>query len=265
MTTAERGYQWWCEDDYRRLFEAIAAGMSEEEIAEHTRRQPGGVRARAHMLVSYATPKAKALDMLRRLVAEPGFEWEPMVRLVHQQEGLHYWDTDSDAALITAWGAQDPPRMRQLCDQLGVSEERIAMRCMTLDLAGSRVEVVDRFGADSHGALYRNAMMSRDKLSAAVWVLVLTGGDGQVLHLSTHPGHAAAAAACHSLAQTRFAATPVSWTIAMRVCGEGSVRDTDTGPWDELPPLGTDASEGFAPMSPARWWARLRRGAGWDR
>ncbi|MBC7299934.1 MAG: hypothetical protein H5T78_03150 [Nocardia sp.] len=262
--TAKREYMWWCEEDYALLFEAIAADMTEEQIAEHTERRVGAVQARAHMLVSYATSKARALDMLRRVASQPDFEWEPFVRTVHAQEGLPYWDTAADLALITGWGEIDPPRMRQLCEQIGADEDQIASRCILLKLAETRAEVVDRFGADEDGALYLNAMLSRDKVAVAVWVLVLVADDGQVLHISTHPTQAAAAGACHRWPTTGLAAVPARWTIAMRVCGEGSVRATESGLWDELPTISADTA--VTAVSPSarslRWWTRrFRRGA----
>lgn len=115
-----------------------------------------------------------ALALLRRVAAEPDFGWEPLVRTVHQQEGIPYWDTASDLALITGWGNPDPPRMQQLCDDLDVDEDRIAQRCFRLGLAQTRVEVVDRVGADENGHLHPIAQISRDKTSGAVWVLAIT-------------------------------------------------------------------------------------------
>lgn len=260
--TAKREGSWWCEQDYRLLFEAIACGMTDEQIAEHTERRVSAVRSRAHMLVSYGTSKNTALALLRRVAAEPDFDWDPLVRMVHQHEGIPYWDTASDLALITGWGAVDPPRMQQLCDTLGIDEDRIAQRCLKLELARTRVEVVDRFGADEQGALYLNARISTDKTSAAVWVLAVSAADGQILHLSTHPTSDAAAAACHGLAGTIFASAPAQWTIAMRVCGEGSVRETSTGTWDIRPQFDPAASVAVAHAPAPRWWTRrFRRGA----
>ncbi|MGC4994539.1 hypothetical protein [Nocardia salmonicida] len=37
--TATREGNWWCEQDYQLLFEAIACAMTDEQIAEHAERR----------------------------------------------------------------------------------------------------------------------------------------------------------------------------------------------------------------------------------
>ncbi|MBH0780339.1 hypothetical protein [Nocardia bovistercoris] len=88
-TERERAGTIWCESDYARLFEALAQGMPDEELAEHVRRGLSAVRTRAHMLLGGATTgKTASLAMLRRMAAgDPDFDWDTLVREAHETPG----------------------------------------------------------------------------------------------------------------------------------------------------------------------------------
>ncbi|WP_280505876.1 hypothetical protein [Nocardia farcinica] len=252
-TGRERVGAVWCESDYRLLFEALALGMTDEEIAAHIDREVGGVRSRALLLVDNATSKKGALPMLRRLAEAPDFDWDTWVREVHTRENLPYWDTAADEALIGHWAAEPPPRIQQLCEQFGVGQDVIARRAIILGLAQTRAEVVDRFGAAPGSGLAVNAVLAKDKLAAAVAVLVVTDTTGEVLYLSLHPTTDEATTSLQDLTTTPLAAIQGRWTIGTRVVGEGSVRPTDTGTW----PATTEYIP--APQERPSRWRRLLR------
>lgn len=267
MTEIDRGGAIWCEDDYRRLFEALASELPDDEVADYLGRSPRALAKRAHMLVCEATGMTKALGFLRRITTEPGFEWEPFIVEAHQRTGIPYWSSADDRALIEAWAAQDRPQMPHWCERFGVREDAVARRCLILGLTSSRAEVVDRFGASPGGVLHHQAVLARDKAGAAVWTLVITTADGQVVHLSLHPSWEAALLAGRGLTAEDLDEPPARWTIAVRVTGEGPVRFTISDEWGRWP----EADPADLPWSPppaaaveaggekrARWWQRSR-------
>ncbi|MER7450422.1 hypothetical protein ABTW96_09045 [Nocardia beijingensis] len=235
MTTGDRRGSLWIGDDYRELFAALAASVPESEIAARLGRSLDGVRSRAKFLLLDGYTPALALRKLREMASAPDFDWESLARDAHAFRNQPYWDASTDERLILAWARNPAPTMAALVEEFGVGEQDIARRCMALNLAENRVEVVDHLGAEPGGDLEYHARLGRDKTNTAVGVLVITSATGAVLHLSLHPDIDTAEQACAKLDETALKDTPAVWTIATRVLGEGSARATMTGSWTERP------------------------------
>ncbi|WP_159850866.1 hypothetical protein, partial [Nocardia sp. CY41] len=262
MTTGaqDRRGSLWTGDDYQALFAALATSVPDSEIAAQLGRSLEGLRGRAKFLLLDNYSSAVALRKLRQMASEPGFDWEPLARDAHAFANKPYWDARTDERLILAWARNPAPSMAELVEEFGVGEQDIARRCIALELAQTRVEIVDHLGAEPRGDLAYQARLGRDKANTAVGVLVLTSATGAVLHLSLHPDIDAAAQACGEVDETALEELPAVWTIATRVLGEGSIRATKSGSWTERPATEphTDTVSDPAPAA-ARAVPRWRR------
>ncbi|MFD8249200.1 hypothetical protein [Nocardia sp. NPDC059691] len=82
-----------------------------------------------------------------------------------------------------------------------------------------------------------------------------------MLHLSLHTDIDATAQASGEIDETTLEDLPAEWTIATRSLGEGSIRATKTGAWDERPAaephLEPSNDSAVVPASP-RWWRLLK-------
>ncbi|GAB4590255.1 hypothetical protein [Nocardia sp. IFM 10818] len=137
----------WTAEDYALLFDALARGLDDDDVADFCDRTPTGVRARARWLLDEAYADKSALRALRKMATAPDFEWEAFVREAHHRHGLPLWDGAADEVLIAGWSAARPPAMAELTELLGADERDIARRCIRLRLAEHCGEVVDHFGA----------------------------------------------------------------------------------------------------------------------
>ncbi|MEV6276948.1 hypothetical protein [Nocardia sp. NPDC051832] len=232
MGAQDRRGSLWTGADYAEFVTALRISMTEVEVADRLGRSRGAIRSRARFLLLDAYKSGVALEKLRTMVSDPEFDWEGLVREAHAHAGMPYWDGDSDAGLISAWAQSPPPSMHSLTSDFDVDEQAIARRCLELNLAQSRAEVVDHLGAESGGVLAVQATLARDKAGSSVGVLVVTSEGGAVVHLSLHPDIGAATRACGELDDQTLAETPAMWTVATRVVGEGSVRASQGGPWE---------------------------------
>ncbi|QIS02351.1 hypothetical protein F5X71_08460 [Nocardia brasiliensis] len=255
----DRRDSFWNGEDYQKFVAALRTSMSDQEIADHLGRSLTAIRARAKLLLLDAWGETMALRKLRQMAASPDFDWEQMARTAHTQQGIPYWDAAADEQLIHAWAANPPPSMDELVATLGISERDIAKRCLWLDLAQTRIEVVDRFGAKPGGVLDKQTRLAKDTASTAVGILVITSETGAVVHLSLHPDIAAAAAACTELRAEELSDEPGALAIATRVVGEGSVRRTLTGAWADRHTIDLAAAPKPAPGTSLSRWRWLRR------
>ncbi|WP_378736722.1 hypothetical protein [Nocardia brasiliensis] len=255
----DRRGSFWDGEDYREFVAALRTSMSDQEVADHLGRSLTAIRARAKLLLLNAYGETTALRKLRQMATSPDFDWEDTARTAHALEGIAYWDAAADEQLIHAWAANPPPSMSELVAALGISERDIAKRCLWLELAQTRIEVVDRFGAEPGGVLDKQTRLGQDIASTAVAILVLTSETGAVVHLSLHPDTAAAAEACAELEAEDLTAEPVTWTIATRVVGEGSVRRTLTGAWADRHTIDVAATPEPSSATPLSRWRWLRR------
>ncbi|MGQ4601618.1 hypothetical protein [Nocardia sp. R6R-6] len=266
MTTGaqDRRGSLWTGDDYQDLFAALATSAPDSEIAAQLGRSLDGLRGRAKFLLLGSYSSAVAMRKLRQMASEPGFDWENLARNAHTFANRPYWDASTDERLILAWARNPAPTMAALVEEFGVGEQDIARRCIALELAQTRVEVVDHLGAEPGGDLAYQARLGRDKANTAVGVLVITSETGTVLHLSLHPDIDTAAHACGEVDETALEEDlPAVWTIATRVLGEGSIRATKSGSWDERPTTEphtaavSDAAATETTARPAPRWRRL--------
>lgn len=248
----------WCAEDYQLLIDALRQNLPDEEIAEHTERSPAAVRKRASFILDDAYQPTEALRVLRRLVSEPDYDWETLVRDAHERRNLPYWDTAADERLILGWAAQQPPTMAELTRELDADEDAIAHRCLWLELTDSRAEVVDRFGAAPGGALAAHARLARDKTSVELGVLVATAASGKVVHLSLHPTLETTLTIGRTIPADQLDGDPATWTIGNRIVGEGSVRTTITGVWGVWP-AEVDTTPSPPRTAPTPAWRRLLR------
>ncbi|SUA81250.1 Uncharacterised protein [Nocardia otitidiscaviarum] len=222
----------WTAEDYALLFDALARGLDDDDIADLCERTVTGVRTRARWLLDNAYAERSALGALGRMAAAPDFEWEDFVWETHQRHRLPLWGAAADEVLTTGWSAARPPSMAELTEQLGVGERDIARRCIRLRLAEHCGEVVDRFGAASGGELEVVARLARS--AVPIGVLTVTDGGGAVVHQSLHPSLRAALAALPGLNLAEVV-EPAAWTAALRAVGEGHTRALRTGVWGEWP------------------------------
>ncbi|MET8878679.1 hypothetical protein [Nocardia sp. NPDC004604] len=248
----------WCAEDYQLLIDALRRDLPDEEVAEHAERSLTGVRKRASFILDDAYQPTEALRVLRRLVSDPDYDWETLVREAHERTNLPYWDTAADERLILGWAAEQPPTIAELTRELGATEDAIARRCLWLDLTDSRADVVDHFGAAPGGALAAHARLARDKTSVELSVLVVTAACGEVVHLSLHPTLETALTIARTLPADQLDGEPATWTISNRIVGEGSVRTTLSGVWGDWP---TEVDTTPAPhrTAPTPAWRRLLR------
>ncbi|MGY2025979.1 hypothetical protein [Nocardia gipuzkoensis] len=248
-------------DDYQALFAALATSAPDSEIAAQLGRSLDGLRGRAKFLLLDSYTPALALRKLRQMASAPEFDWETLAREAHTFRNLPYWDASTDERLILAWARNPAPTMAALVEEFGVGEQDIARRCIALELAQTRVEIVDHLGAEPGGDLAYQARLGRDKANTAVGVLVITSATGAVLHLSLHTDIDTAAQVCAEVDETALEDVPAAWTIATRVLGEGSARATRTGSWAEAPATEphTDADSDPSPAAaePVSRWRRL--------
>jgi hypothetical protein len=93
-------------------------------------------------------------------------------------------------------------------------------------------------------------------------VLVVTSDSGTVVHLSLHPDIDAAAQVCAEVDESALTGPPAAWTIATRIVGEGSIRETASGAWTARHQLG-QARELVVDTANAKrrppWWRLFRR------
>lgn len=248
----------WTAVDYELLFDALARGLDEDDIADFCDRTPAGIRGRARWLLDEAYAATAALRALRKIATAPDFEWEAFVRDSHQRHGLPLWDTATDEVLISGWSAARPPAMADLTALLGTDEREVARRCIRLRLAEHLGEVVDRFGAAEGGELEILARLAR--AAVPIGVLTVTGVDGVVVHQSLH---ANVRAALKALAGLSFAegVEPVVWTAALRAVGEGHIRGLRTGAWGEWPEddLAANLDLPLSTQPVRRGWRKLLR------
>ncbi|MFI6959653.1 hypothetical protein ACIBJI_40080 [Nocardia sp. NPDC050408] len=258
----------WTGEDYQEFFAALATTASDEQIAAQLGRTPGAVRSRAKFVLLDGYTGAIAMRKLREMVTQPGFDGEALAREAHAAAGYPFWDATTDEQLILAWAKTPPPGMASLVQRFGVNERDIARRCIRLGLAVSTAEVADHLGAEPGKVLDTWARMARESSSVAVGVLVVTSSEGTVLHLSLHTSIDAAAQACTELDESDLTGSPAVWTIATRIVGEGSIRDTATGVWAERHRLGETIESADEPATVAAdppnhrrqpWWRLFRR------
>ncbi|QIS02703.1 hypothetical protein F5X71_10550 [Nocardia brasiliensis] len=217
------------------MFAALTTSAPDSEIAAQLGRSLDGLRGRAKFLLQDSYSSAVALRKLRQMASAPEFDWETLAREAHAFAYKPYWDASTDERLILAWARNPAPTMAALVEEFGVGEQDIARRCIALELAQTRVEVVDHLGAELGGDLAYQARLGRDKANTAVGVLAITSATGAVLHLSLHTDIDTAAQACGEVDETALEDLPAVWAIATRVLGEGSARATRTGSWAERP------------------------------
>lgn len=174
----------WSQRDYREFVAAVAAGLTDEEVADQVGRSLGGVRSRARFLLDDA-PKDAMSELRVVLVNDPDYDWETVVRATHSSKGLPYWDADADRRIAEAL-RDCVPRMPELAAELGFDEEAIVRRMVREGLAANRSAIVDRLGAEPGGTLEKQARLIRDKTALEVYVLTVTDEHGAVWHTSVH-------------------------------------------------------------------------------
>ncbi|WP_306362209.1 hypothetical protein [Nocardia sp. CC227C] len=251
---ARRGQPWTAED-YALLFDALARGLDDDDVADFCDRTVTGVRTRARWLLDDAYASGAALGALRRMATAPDFVWEDFVREAHERHGLPLWGAAADEVLVAGWSAVRPPTMAALTARWGVDERDIARRCIRLRLAEHVGEVVDRFGAAAGGELEVLARLARS--AVPIGVLTVTDGAGAVVHQSLHPSLRAALAALPGLRFTEEV-EPVAWAAALRAVGEGHTRVLRTGVWGEWPEDLAASADPSGPAQPVRrGWRRL--------
>jgi molybdopterin-guanine dinucleotide biosynthesis protein/predicted nucleic acid-binding Zn-ribbon protein len=225
----------WEYSDYEALVTGIRYGYSDEELAIHVQRTIGGIRSRASWLLPLGTEVSSqkgALEKLREAALDEAFNWEAHVRESHTSKQKAFWDSDADRALLSAWETR-APALPGLSKSLRIDEESIARRLLMLGWAESRLAVIDRLGCTPGGVLDVNARLARDKASVLIWVLTVIDEQGTTRHLSLHPNEESAVHAKEAHGRATGTQADREWTIAQRVVGEGSVRDSVTGQYAE--------------------------------
>lgn len=244
----------WTGEYYQEFFAALATTATDQEIATQLGRTPGAVRARARFVLLDGYTGAIAMRKLREMVTDPAFDGEALAREAHAAKGYPFWDRSTDEQLILAWAQSPPMSMAALVERFGVPEQDIARRCIRLGLTTSTAEVAEHLGAEPGKTLDTWARIARDSTRVAVGVLAVTSDRGTVLHLSLHPDIDAAAQACAELTESELTGAPVTWTLATRIVGEGSLRETASGAWSDrhrLAEIRTPASEPASVSRPA--------------
>lgn len=256
----------WTGEDYQEFFAALATTATDQEIANQLGRSPGAVRARARFVLLDGYTGAVAIRKLRKMVTDPSFDGQALAREAHAAKGYPFWDQATDEQLILAWAQSPPASMASLVERFGVQEQDIARRCIRLGLTTSTTEVADHLGAEPGKTLDIWARIARDSATVAVGVLVVTSSTGAVVHLSLHPDIDAAARACRELDESGLIDAPAVWTIATRIVGEGSIRETAAGAWPDRHRLGeiSEPTDGPTLADPIRnggrpWWRLFRR------
>lgn len=270
MTTmderADRRGSLWTGEDYQEFFAALATTATDQEIATRLGRTLGAVRARARFVLLDRYTSAVAMHKLREMVTDPAFDGEALARAAHTAKGYPFWDRATDEQLIMAWAHSPRMSMAALVERFGVSEQDIARRCISLGLTSSTAEVADHLGAEPGKTLDTWARIARDSAGIAVGVLAVTSSNGTVLHLSLHPDIEAAAQACAGIDEHTLPGTPATWTLATRIVGEGSLRETASGVWidrDRLRSVREAEHRQLTSPRPADhrqpWWRLFRR------
>ncbi|MFW0773430.1 DEAD/DEAH box helicase [Paenarthrobacter nitroguajacolicus] len=233
-TSGRHGKEWDL-SDYEALIAGLRYGCSDDELAIHVRRSVGGVRSRAPWVLpagtTFSTNK-DALEKLREAVRDESFDWLAYVRASHGSRGKVLWEPDADSVLGSAW-ANRTPTLPVLSNSLGLEEEAVARRLLILGYAETKAAVVDRLGCTSGGTLDVNERLARDKASVLIWVLTVVDEHGHIHHLSLHPAEAAAIQAKDEVPSGTDDCSEWEWTLAQRVVGEGSIRSSTKGKYEQ--------------------------------
>ncbi|WP_432491432.1 hypothetical protein [Kineococcus gypseus] len=229
-----RAYESWSEPEWARLVAGLRAGLPLSDIAADLQRRESAVRTQAARMVPADAPleggKVRRLAWLReQLLADEHYDWRTPLRA--NTDGP-VWLKDDDVALTAGWEAGTA--LPQLAARFKCSETLIVRRLLTLRLAASTVEVVERLGCTPGGKVQTDYLLATDAARAQVQVLVgREAADGAVVHLSLHSSGAEAAERAAKVDQVRARAdqAPLHWLTGERRVGLSHLQS-------ELYPLG---------------------------
>lgn len=238
-----RAYESWSEPEYVRLVAGLRAGLPLSDIAADLQRKESALRTQAARMVPADAPlegsKTRRLDWLReQLLADADYDWRTPLRA--NSDGP-VWLGDDDAELTEGW--RSSTSLPQLATRFGCSEMLIVRRLLTLRLAASTVEVVERLGCTPGGTVQTHYLLATDAARAQLQVLVGTEapGGGATVHLSVHSSTAEAIERAAKVDQIRARTdqAPLHWLTGERRVGL---------PYDEseLHPLGDVPPESMA-------------------
>lgn len=205
LPVADRSGTAWTDDQHRRLVAGLVDGLTVGALAEEFGRSTGAIRSRARLMVPVDEQRVGGETAVRRLrellAADPGYDWQAALTKSMRTKGTRSRTDAATARLLEAWEA-GAPTLPDLARELGHDEAQLVRHLMTLRLADSLVEVVDRLGCSPDGLVEQRYRFARDVASASAWVLTVYGIPGSPGHISLHRTEAEAAARRDELFRT---------------------------------------------------------------
>ena len=211
----------WDESDYLALAALARSGNDVEAVAHEVQRTPSAVLHRLRLLATYA-----GIDQPETLFAtiadDEHFDLLALANDVHTARRDPLWTSNMDARLQQAWD-EGQPMLEELAGELQVLPSRALDRLIRRGIAYDIGDVEQRLGLHPDQDIAARLRLSVDKTSVQLWVLVLTDGDGVVVHLSLHAQLAGAEAALEELrpaSDDEPLDGPRNWQVLPRVVGE---------------------------------------------
>ncbi|MDV6310040.1 hypothetical protein [Gordonia amicalis] len=222
---------WTWEADYLPMWQALWGGRSskavtDEELADILGRSVSAVRKRARELTAagscFAGGGLPGMRKTKRLSCE---QFRAAVHTYCHSEGIPLWDNRADEKLRAAWTV-GWPTLAQLGSLVGATEQQVVNRLITLGIAAGVADAADHLGATPGGPVEINARLGRAHTDTAVWVLVVTGPNGDIT-VTAHTDERTLMR--HAQTATRALGPLARWHISENVTGEPHARTHRTG------------------------------------